>query len=51
MEHGLKDVEFYIQKHIVQINNLLTPALDRDMPLGAPSFLDSSICIFVTLRQ
>ena len=39
MEHGLKDVAYYVQKHIAPCAICHTPPLVRDMPLGVPAFV------------
>ena len=43
MEHGLKDVAFYVQKHIAPQTICYKAPLIRDMPLGRPHLWDSSI--------
>ena len=37
MEHGLKPISFYVQKHLVAMGMCYDPALVRDKPLGAPA--------------
>ena len=37
MEHGLKDIAFYVQKHITACTVVITSLLVRDKPLGAPA--------------
>ena len=37
MEHGLKHIKFYVQKHIAILAMCYNPALVRDKPLGAPA--------------
>ena len=37
MEHGLKDIAFYVQKHITPCTVVKTSLLVRDKPLGAPA--------------
>ena len=39
MEHELKDVAFYIQKHIAHRPICYNFLLVRDTPLGAPAFV------------
>ena len=37
MEHGLKDIAFYVQKHITPCTVVITSLLVRDKPLGTPA--------------
>ena len=37
MEHGLKDILFYVQNHIAILAMCYNPALVRNKPLGAPA--------------
>ena len=37
MEHGLKHITYYVQKHIAALVMCYNPALVRDKPLGAPT--------------
>ena len=37
MEHGLKDIAFYVQKHITPCTVVITSLLVRDKPLGVPA--------------
>ena len=37
MDHGLKHISFYVQKHIRSMSMCYNPALVRDKPLGAPT--------------
>ena len=37
MEHGLKDIAFYVQKHITPCTVVITSLLVHDKPLGAPA--------------
>ena len=37
MEHGLKDIAFYVQKHITHPTVVITSLLVRDKPLEAPA--------------
>ena len=39
MEHGIKDIAFYVQKHIVQRTVCYNLPLVRDKPLGAPLYV------------
>ena len=39
MEHGLKSIAFYVQKHIVPRVVYYYFPLVRDKPLGAPKFV------------
>ena len=39
MEHGLKDVAFYVKKHIAPWAIYHNPQLVQEMPLGAPAFV------------
>ena len=42
MEHGLKYIMFYIQKHIAPLAMCYNPPLVRDKPLGAPTLVKLS---------
>ena len=48
MEHGLKDVAIYVQKHIAPWVIGYNPPLIRDMPLGVPAFV-SVVFSFTTV--
>ena len=37
MEHGLKHITFYVQKHIAALVLCYNPGLDREEPSGAPA--------------
>ena len=37
MEHGFKDIAFYVQKHITPCTIVITSLLVRDKPLGSPA--------------
>ena len=37
MKHGLKDIAFYVQKHITHYIVVVTSPLVRDKPLGVPA--------------
>ena len=37
MEHGLKHITFYVQKHIAALGRCYNPELVRDKPLGVPA--------------
>ena len=37
MEHGLKQISFYVQKRIVAMARCYVPALVHDKPLGSPA--------------
>ena len=37
MEHGLKDIAFYVQKHITPCTVVITSLLIRDKTVGAPA--------------
>ena len=39
MEHGLKDIKFYVQKPKVPLAMCYNPSLVHDKPLGAPAFV------------
>ena len=43
MEHGLKHITLYVQKHIAALGMCYNPALVRDKPLGAPASV-KSVC-------
>ena len=43
MEHGLKDIAFYVKKHITHCTVVITSLLVRDKPLGAPLSMNESI--------
>ena len=37
MDHGLKHVSFYVQKHVIAMGMCYNPALVGDKPLGSPA--------------
>ena len=37
MEHGLKHISFYVQKHTVAMAMCYNPVLAHDKPLGVPA--------------
>ena len=39
MEHGSKDIAFYVQKHTAHWTVVITSLLVRDRPLGAPAYV------------
>ena len=44
MEHGLKDIAFYFQKHITPCTVVITSLLVRDKPLGSPASVKQVYC-------
>ena len=44
MEHGLKDIAFYVQKHITPCTVVITSLLVHDKPLGAPTSVKRVYC-------
>ena len=44
VEHGLKDIAFYVQKHITHRTVYFNFPLVRDKPLGAPAFVRLVYC-------
>ena len=44
MEHGLKDIAFYVQKHISLCTVVITSLLVRDKPPGAPASVKRVYC-------
>ena len=46
MEHELKDIAFYVQKHIAPWTVVITFLLVRDKPLGAPAFVKRVYCYY-----
>ena len=51
MEHGLKYITFYVQKHIAHHAMWYSSPLVRDKPLGAPGFGNGSIVSGLYYRQ
>ena len=49
MEHGLKHISFYVQKHIVAMGMCCNPALVDDKTLGAPA--SKKLVYWVTFLQ
>ena len=45
MEHGLKDIVFYVQKHITPCTVVITSLLVHDKPLEAPASVKLSIVL------
>ena len=43
IEHGLKDIAFYVQKHITSCTVVLTCPLVGDKPLGAPAYVKQRV--------
>ena len=39
MEHGLKDIAFYVQKHITPCTVVITSLLVHEKPVGAPAYV------------
>ena len=39
MEHGLKDIKFYVQEHIAHWAIFYNPRKVCDTPLGAPAYV------------
>ena len=37
MEHGLKDIAFYVKKHATTCTVVISSLLVRDKPLGSPA--------------
>ena len=37
MDHELKHISFYVQKHVVSMGMCYNPALVREKPLGVPA--------------
>ena len=48
MEHGLKDIAFYVKKHITPSTVVINSLLVRDKPLGAPASVKR---VFEGIRQ
>ena len=44
MEHGLKDIAFYVKKHITTRAVCYSFPVVRDKPLGAPAFVRLVYC-------
>ena len=45
MEHELKDIAFYVQKHITPCTVVITSLLVRDKPLEAPASVKQVYCL------
>ena len=43
MEHGLKHITFYVQKHIAALVMCYNAVLVRDKPIGAPAFVKKKL--------
>ena len=44
MEHGSKDIAFYVQKHITPCTFVINSRLVRDKPLGVPASVKQVLC-------
>ena len=51
MEHGLKHITFYVQKHIAALVMCYNAVLVRDKPIGAPAFVKKSFSGYQWFRK
>ena len=50
MEHGLKLITFYVQKHVAALEMCHNEPLVRDKPLGAPAYVKLVYCYHAIQR-
>ena len=50
MEHGLKDIVFYVQKHITPCTVVITSLLVRDKPPGSPASVKRVYWLIAPIR-